>query len=243
MTLSVEECLSAIEHHTRGLATAAEGHLQERVEHCPDWSVADLVWHVAQVHWFWTQVALLRPAEEPEDLVGPDRPAEGDLIATLLLNMAAMVDILRAADQSAACWTWGLEQNVGFITRHQVQEAAIHHWDATNATGVGHWELSPVVALDGVEEFLTHSVANTRWPMTQAEPLGAPLVVPVEGALITISDGAEPGTLAHTVTTGDHHGNTAADVLLWLYRRIPEAQIAAEPRDALSRFSALRSTD
>ena len=32
-----------------------------------------------------------------------------------------MVDVLRAADQDAVCWTWAPSQrNIAFITRHQV---------------------------------------------------------------------------------------------------------------------------
>ena len=27
-----------------------------RVPTCPDWTAADLVWHLAEVQWFWTQV-------------------------------------------------------------------------------------------------------------------------------------------------------------------------------------------
>lgn len=243
MTLSVEACLGAIESHTRSLAAAADGRFELRIEHCPDWSMADLVWHVAQVHWFWNEVALHRPTEDPEHLVRPERPADPDLLATMLANMTTLVETLRGADQSAPCWTWGLEENVWFITRHQVQEAAIHHWDAVNAAGTGTWSMDAVVALDAVDEFLTHSVANERWPATESEPLGAPLVVPVDGEVLTISDGAQAGTLDHTFGPGGSPGNTAAEVLLWLYRRIPDDQVSAEPREALARFGALRSTD
>ncbi len=35
------------------LAEAAEGNLAAPVEHCPGWTVADLVRHVYEVHWFW----------------------------------------------------------------------------------------------------------------------------------------------------------------------------------------------
>lgn len=243
MALSVGDCLGAIESHTRGLATAAEGHFEARIEHCPEWSMSDLVWHLAQVHWFWNQVALHRPTEAPEELVRPERPADGDLLATLLANMTAMVDTLRAADQSAPCWTWGLEENVGFITRHQVQEAAVHHWDAVNAVGSGPWEMDPVVAADAVEEFLTHSVANRRWPRPDVAPLGTPLEIPMPGQLVTVMDGPDTGTLTHAVTASDRPGNAASSVLLWLYGRLPEDRIAADPPDALARLRALSSTD
>jgi hypothetical protein len=27
-----------------------------RVASCPDWSIADLVWHLGEVHWFWSTI-------------------------------------------------------------------------------------------------------------------------------------------------------------------------------------------
>ena len=32
-------------------------HLERPVEHCPGWNVADLVWHLTEVHWFWSTIA------------------------------------------------------------------------------------------------------------------------------------------------------------------------------------------
>ncbi|MFL6157856.1 MAG: maleylpyruvate isomerase family mycothiol-dependent enzyme [Marmoricola sp.] len=244
--LPVEDCLAAITAHTRGLAAAAEGNLDARVEHCPDWSVGDLVWHLASVHWFWENVARLRPSTAPEDLERPGRPADEDLVATLLTNMSQLVDTLRASDQNAACWTWGLEENIGFITRHQVQEAAVHHWDAVNATRSGSWEMDPAVAADAVDEFLTHSVANRRWPEKDAAPLGGTIAFDPW----RISDGAQPGTLTHEgsgsgsdVITGR---GTASDFLLWLYRRIDDP-CSLQPwhgdSTLLERFRAFTNTD
>ncbi|MCX6396112.1 MAG: maleylpyruvate isomerase N-terminal domain-containing protein [Propionibacteriales bacterium] len=241
--LPVEDYLAAIRSHTQGLAAAAEGNLSERIEHCPDWSVADLVWHLTCVHWFWNEIARDRLLDEPDDLVRPQRPADTDLVGALVAGVEVLVATLRDADQQAPCWTWGLEENVGFITRHQVQEAAVHHWDAVNATGAGTWSMDPVVALDAVDEFLTHSVANVRWPMPDAAGLGATVTIPVNGARVTISDGDVPGTVSHTVTPNDGAGNRAADLLLWLFRRIPDDRVEAEPRAALERFQRLRSTD
>lgn len=239
--LSVEDCLAAIRSHTHGLAAAAEGNFEKRIEHCPDWSMADLVWHLTSVHWFWNEIAHHKPVTEP-DLVRPERPADPELIPALLTGVAVLVDTLRAADQNAPCWTWGQEESVWFITRHQVQEAAVHHWDATNAAGLG-WQMDPVVAADAVSEFLTHSVANPRWPMPDAEPLGVPVRITMESTVATIVDGAVAGTLDHTVAESSIPGNAAADALLWLYRRVPDDRINLEPSEAVSRFRALTFTD
>jgi uncharacterized protein (TIGR03083 family) len=246
MTLTVEDCLAAITSHTRGLAGAAEGNLDVRIEHCPDWSMADLVWHLTSVHWFWNQVATLLPRAAPEDLERPERPADDALIAALLAGVATLTDTLRSADQQARCWTWGLEENVWFITRHQVQEAAVHHWDAVNAAGVGSWSMDDLAATDAVEEFLTQSVSNSRWPNPDAAPLGAALELsgPTDWR---ITDGA-PGTLAfdHGPVSSDAVGPVrSADVLLWLYRRTPSSASTLPDEDDLlaQRFRAFTNTD
>ena len=241
MQVPVEDFLAAITHHTRGLAGAAENGLDLPVEHCPGWSVADLVRHVTEVHRFWNEVARDRPLVEP-DLVVPERPADEDLVAALLAGVEVLTGTLRAADQDAPCWTWGLEENIGFITRHQVQEAAVHHWDAVNAVG-GDWAMDALLASDAVEEFLTHSVANRRWPHPGAEPLGGPLRFVAGGRTYTVADGDLPGTLTHTVQGAGDGGAAPADLLLWLYRRVPDSRITAGPDDLLQRFRAFTSTD
>jgi uncharacterized protein (TIGR03083 family) len=259
MALSVEDCLAAITGHTRGLAVVAEGNLDARIEHCPDWSMADLVWHLTSVHWFWNQVAFERPVGEP-DFQRPERPADDALIAAMLTGVATLADTLRTADQQAPCWTWGLEENVGFITRHQVQEAAVHHWDAANAIGAG-WTMDDVAASDAVEEFLTQSVSNARWPNPSVEPLDGTLWLcacsddgpPADAWLV--SDGEDPGTLRHQTIhlpdpdpdiVGAHAGahGTAAGFLLWLYRRITDEDLGIDgDQDIVRRFRAFASTD
>lgn len=241
MAISVEDCLAAITSHTRGLAESAADNLAARIEHCPDWSMADLVWHLASVHWFWNEIATHRPLNEPGDLIRPDRPADDDLIDTLLAGVDVLTDTLRAADQTAPCWTWGLEENVWFITRHQVQEAAVHHWDAVNAAG-GTWSMDPVIADDAVEEFLTHSVAKSRWPVPDADVLGTRFGIPGTG--LTVCDGAMPGTLDWS-REGSAEPHDPATALLWLYRRLPDDGVVDAAVDPLliQRFRAYTATD
>jgi len=256
--LTVEQCLVAIESHTRALAAAAETDLDARIEHCPDWSMSDLVWHLIGVHRFWNKVATDLPADEPDEVSDQDRPADDLLIAELLRGMEAMVATLRAADQDAACWTWGLEQNVRFITRHQVQEAAVHHWDAVNAgRDAEPWSIDPVVAMDAVDEMLTHSLPNERWPADDVDGLGGTLwfcacLDPVpEADSWHVFDGDLPGTLGHrTYHLGERAPQiegpslgahvSAGDLLLWFYERIgePGDSWEGEPR-LLERLTAI----
>jgi uncharacterized protein (TIGR03083 family) len=262
MYLSTAQCLEAIESHTRALAAAAEGNLDARIEHCPEWSMGDLVWHLTDVHWFWNHVATERPSTAPEDPTRPERPDDEELVGGLVRGMEVLVANLGAADQDAPCWTWGLEEKVAFITRHQVQEAAVHHWDAVNALGRPQdWFIRPDDAIDAVEEFLTHSVANRRWPEPDAEPMrGTIWFCPcyADTGLCPawyVTDGEQTGTVVVRTDVEDEqkghvfgsHGEPA-DLLLWLYRRVPTARAFLDedpsPSDEalLERFRALTST-
>ncbi len=246
MLLATQSCLDAITTHSAALADAAEGHLQVPVEHCPGWSVADLVWHVAGVHWFWgTIVDELLTGPPPEDR-RPARPADDALLDVFRAGAARLVQVLGDADQSAHCWTWaGWQQDVAFVTRHQVQEAAVHHWDAAHAAGL-EWSTEPQVAADCVDEFLHFSVASDDDP---DEPTQPPfrgelvLVASDTGDVWTITDG-KPGTAR--VSSGAADAPTlrapAQDLLLWLYARTT-IDTRGVPDDLLSRFRGLTFTD
>ncbi|MCW2755168.1 MAG: hypothetical protein JWQ32_2579 [Marmoricola sp.] len=242
MTISVNDCVAAITSHTRGLAAAADDNLTARIEHCPDWSMGDLVWHLSSVHWFWNEIATRLPLTEPDDLVRPKRPAEAELIPTLLSGVEVLADTLRRADQQAPCWTWGRDQNVWFITRHQVQEAAVHHWDAVNASHGQDWAMDHVMATDAIEEFLTHSIGNPRWPVSDAAPLGATFNLP--GTAFAVADGVLPGTLDRSTAVVAPPGDPGS-VLLWLYRRVPDEAVIPSTVDAglVARFRAFTFTD
>src|SRR6185295_3922292 len=93
----------------------------------------DLVRHVLQVHRSWCRIVgegLTEPdwSEEP-------MPDDADLVPAFLAGAARFTDILGATDPAKPCWTWGPEQNAGFVQRFQVQEAALHRRDAQEAVG------------------------------------------------------------------------------------------------------------
>lgn len=249
--------VAEITEHSAGLARAAETDLSAPIEHCPGWTMADLVWHLTEVHWFWSSmVAELLPAP-PDDDQGPQRPADDQLLSRFQAGAAHLAQVLAAADPGAPCWTWAAtQQNAGFVIRHQVQEAAVHHWDAEHAIG-RELALGMAMSVDAIDEFLTFSVATVLGyhPDPPRPSLGAPLVLAASDAGVewTITDDSLPGTVTFSAGTADpglpRVTGTASDLLLWLYRRVPLPVTAGAWGDQpaaeqlVSRFQALAFTD
>jgi uncharacterized protein (TIGR03083 family) len=249
--------LAEIAQHSAGLARAAETNLTAPVEHCPGWTVADLVWHLTEVHWFWSKtVAELLPAP-PEDEQGPDRPDPDQLVSRFSAGAAHLVQVLGAADPAAACWTWAAtQQNAGFVLRHQVQEAAVHRWDAEHAAG-RDVALGRAMSVDAIDEFLTFSVSTVDGyhPEVPQPNLDGPLVLAASDARVdwTIADDALPGTVKFSTGTArlglPTVTGTASDLLLWLYGRVSLPVTAGSTGDQqaaeqlVSRFRALAFTD
>lgn len=236
-----------IARHSHGLADAAEGNLGAAVEHCPGWTVADLVAHLIDVHWFWATIAAGPLTEPPSNHDRPPRPAESELIPTLRAGADRLVTVLAAADPDARAWTWApTAQTVHFIRRHQIQEAAVHHWDAVHAGG-GHLELSAALAVDAIEEFLTYSVSTPDDPAEPARPaLHGSLAFRATDvdAAWTITDADRPGTLRFrrgADPSAPSVQGRAGELLLWIYRRVV-LPVDDDTAALIARFRALSYT-
>lgn len=240
--------LDAITRHSAGFADAAEGSLAANVEHCPEWSVADLVWHLTEVHWFWATIVDERLEGPPDEAGRPAREDEDRLVDTFRSGASRLVEVLGSADQTSHVWTWApAQQDVAFVTRHQVQEVAVHHWDARHAAGT-QLTIEPLVAADAIDEFLTFSVSSDADPADPPRPaLDGNFALRCDDVAFawTVRDGAAPGTVASTrggTPDGPELSASASDLLLWLYgrRALPPGPV---PTEVLSRFRALSFTD
>jgi len=227
MTSLTFEQIAAITEHSAGFADATRENLESPVAHCPGWTVADLVWHLTEVHWFWATIAEERLQSPPDESRRPARASDDGLVDAFVAGAGRLVHVLREADQSAPCWTWAPhQQDVAFITRHQVQEAAVHHWDAVHAAG-GTLVLDAEVAADAVDEFLTFSLS----PDPAGSAGGFALRASDTGDTWGVADGDAPVLEA-----------TASDLLLWLYDRV-DLDTSAVPADAVARFREGCATD
>jgi uncharacterized protein (TIGR03083 family) len=232
-----------------------------RVPACPDWSAADLLWHLgAGVQGFWAGIIERRPEAPPDDHTDPERPASfAEVLSRFDADHARLVAALEAADPAEPAWTWSTEQTVGFTFRRQAHEALIHRVDAEQTAGLPVAELDRALAVDGVAETLgvmfggcppwgsfTPVPQHVRVHLTDADTsvwvqLGqftgtdpASGTTYDEGDLQLVDD---PGTEPDATVAGP-----AAAVDLWLWKRGDDAEISVTgDRDVTDRFRAVVS--
>ncbi len=229
-SLSFDDMLALIEDRSAALRTAAAAAgFDAPVPGCPDWSVRDLVAHLGEVHLFWSAVVAAGPADGPpdEDQLSGREPG-GDLFAWSAAATDALLAALRAAGPDRGCWTWwrssGAPMDASAVARHQVQEAAVHAFDAQQAAGLGE-PLPLAAATDGLGEYLTVGLRSMGpWPFE-------PATVALQSAgggdwLIDLGlDGAQVTADARPAAPTITMAGSAGDVVLALYRRTDPATL------------------
>lgn len=128
-----------------------------RVPTCPEWSAADLLWHLTEVHLFWGAVLARAPQSDAE--VGeieegkPARPETVELMLPVRRDAtAALVEQLRALPDDASRWSWWpADQTAGFTRRMQTYEATMHRVDAELAAGLTPSTIPADVAAGAVD--------------------------------------------------------------------------------------------
>jgi hypothetical protein len=99
----------------RFLQTLASVDLDAAVPSCPGWKVADLLWHLAEVHGFWAEIVdrLLEDPAAADELERPPDQAHEALIHRTDAELAAGVTVTRP---SAALAADGVDELIrGFI--------------------------------------------------------------------------------------------------------------------------------
>jgi uncharacterized protein (TIGR03083 family) len=212
-------------------AVASAPSLDVPVPTCPGWTLFDLVRHLGEGRRAWAATVAAGPGATgkvvPEDVPAAPRDREA-LLAWMAESTRELLNALREAGPDRGCWVgWGKSQSpptCGAVARHQVQEIAVHTYDAQVAAGAPR-PLPEEVALDGVEEFqFTCCATTSAWPHE-------PAVVEyhaTEGRswrLWLSADGARvarlpvPGTAAVEVDASAR--GTASDLVLAFYNRVP----------------------
>jgi len=231
-----------------------------RVPTCPDWDADDLLWHLAEVQWFWGAIVGrgLTTDAEVEALVRGPRPADRDgLLAHFSRASADLQQNLRAASPQTRAWTWSDDRTVGFILRRQAHEAMIHRLDAELTTG-RRTPMDASLSADGIDEVLrfldvpapsgcesrpdqaqtvllrttdhVRSWLVTLGQLTGIEDDGTPRDDP-DLTVVALDGGSGTGKPAATVS------GVAADLDCWLWHRPPVGEVTrtGDPR-VLGRF-------
>ena len=196
-------------------AVAAAGPLDAAVPSCPEWNLGDLVRHLGAVQRFWAANVAARRPDGPVGREAADPVPDAEIARWFGAGTELLVTALEDAGPSSPCWTWwGDPRTSGAVARHQVQEAAVHRWDAQSAVGTAD-PLDPDVAVDGVAEFL--QVMIDHRPATG--PGTVTFVATDTGTSWRVGPDMGP---ALTVEA------TASDLVLLLYRRLPVTAVGLQ---------------
>jgi uncharacterized protein (TIGR03083 family) len=226
-----------LEAETERLAAAVrDADLTRQVPSCPEWTLGDLVAHVARAH-YWVATLVeqramtLVPNSVADHLQVPDDPDERS--AWLVDGARRMGAAIRDLGPRNEVWTWATDKTGGFWLRRITHDTLVHRLDAELTVG-REITLAADLAADSItdlfEVFTSEAMQHFRPAMRELCAGGETL------HFHATDDGlAEAGEwLAYGTPSGlvwEHrHGRGdvavrggAADLLLVLSRRVPPA--------------------
>lgn len=166
---------------------------------CPEWTVADLAWHLTEVHAFWARIleSGAQTDEESEAVEGakPGRPDTHE--ATLDLFEAETANLLTeliGRDDDEPAWFWlDTSKTVGATRRMQAHEATMHRVDAELAAGLESAPIDAALAAEGAAH--AFEVMWAWWGTLPGFAFTTPTGGPVELAASDTGDRwvAQPG--------------------------------------------------
>ncbi|ROS31608.1 uncharacterized protein (TIGR03083 family) [Cellulomonas sp. PhB150] len=213
-----------------------------QVPACPEWTAADLAYHLGEVQDFWSRVVASAPAEPSDDAV--PRPPDGELVGFLRTRTSALLDALAVHEPGDACWSWSpVGGDIAWVLRRQAHEALIHRVDAEQTAGVPLTEPAADLAADGVAEMLEVMVSGLPgWATFTPDGARLRLLATDADRAWTVALGRFTGTSPTSGTTYDEDcaelvedtpegatgevRGTAWDLDLWLWGRGPAGVLA-----------------
>jgi uncharacterized protein (TIGR03083 family) len=213
---------------------AGAGDLAADVPTCPGWTVTDLARHTGTMHRWVTGIVETR-ATGRIPLPEPQSPwASADGWAQWLADGALpLLSALRLAGPLTPVWSWGPGRTSGWWARRMLHETTVHRADAQFALGPGAPDIDPVVAADGIDEFLFNLPSARRpYPHLASLPTGASLHLHATDSdgewLIRFTDSGIAWERGHQKATAAVRGPVTS-LLLFTYgrRRASDPELAA----------------
>lgn len=213
-------------------AAASEAGLSAAVPPCPDWTVLDLIHHLAGVYLrvrsHVSRGVTSRPAVDPREELD-ELPTGMAAIQWWSDEYAELVGLLDTLDPQMPAWNWApAAKQVGFWHRRMAHETAMHRWDAQMA--VGHVEpIDARLAVDGVAEVLDTwlPAGRRRGPLDRVGVVRLVATDAEEEWFVRLR--GEGVALLDTDTWLDHDehhtrvsaSGSASDLVLALFGRVP----------------------
>jgi uncharacterized protein (TIGR03083 family) len=198
------------------------------VPSCPGWTLTDLARHTGTIHRWATAIVETKAAGRvpfPE-VTSPWESADG-WAQWLASGVTPLLSALRLAGPLTAVWSWGPGRTSGWWARRMLHETTVHRADAELALGVGDPVIDPVVAADGIDEFL-FNLPSARRPYRHLAslPTGASLhlhATDTDGEwIIRFTDTGISWERGHEKATTAIRGPVTS-LLLFTYGRRPAA--------------------
>jgi uncharacterized protein (TIGR03083 family) len=199
--------------------------------------VSDLLWHLTEVHDFWRTMVAERRSNW-EGYQQPPRPADDGLVDMYRRGRAELLTTLGDVDPAMPMWTWSNDKTAGFVIRRMAQETAVHLWDAIDASGNAQ-PIEATLASDGIDEFLTHFVADVADGAAAVDGSAHFHCGDVPGEW-TVRESPDGFVVTREHSKGDCAiRGAASDILLALWRRVPLSKCdVVGDADVAARFIA-----
>lgn len=219
--------LDVIRDEARRISVAYAAEPEGRIPWSDRWSVGTVARHVAGTHHVVAGIVSGRPTADFGLFASLDAPEKNDpsFLEWFARGTEQMCHQLQTAPGTDACWNWyeGPGGEVSFWGRRMAHECVIHRWDAQMGASGAADPIDPVVASDGIDEFLDIFVATSR---AQAGAPPGPTVcvetsdtddrwtieLPQGGRIVSRNEGPAAARLR----------GGASDVLLLLWGRLTE---------------------
>ncbi len=142
---------------------------------CPEWTLDQLMRHVGRGDRWCAQIV----SDQSDEFIDPrtvsdGKPPEdrGQMIEWLHAGPRALIDAVSRTGPDTPVWTFLGPRPAQWWIRRRLHETAVHRADAAIALGAG-FEIDPVVAADGITEYLERVVirANAEGPAGGDRPL------------------------------------------------------------------------
>ncbi len=224
--------LTALESDYRRLAEVTGADQGAKVPSCPEWTVRDLIDHVAHVYLHKVQCMRLNALPKPWP---PE--ATGETPTQLLQRgHTELMAEFAARDPQASAATWFEPDNtVAFWQRRMAHETVIHRVDAELAASVPIARISDELAFDGIDEALVIFLAwsSRKWADEFTEELSKGDGSVLVAGRWLVSWGSSTGIVVSEASAGGDAAVSGSpeSVLLWVWRRADDeaVHVAGDP--------------